>query len=131
MLSSANRGSTRSTLAAVFAEPVRSFIRWRDVEPLLESLGALRWNPAEVQRVHISLNAGSTPAFTGRIPAPIQTECCHQIDSPVSRGSGDEPMTMQATFTTAPAQGWHNGRAEYDAGVDDLFRRRTGWESVA
>jgi HicA toxin of bacterial toxin-antitoxin, len=45
----------QKTLAAIFAEPVRSNIPWRDIEALLQALGA-EISEGEGSRVRIALN---------------------------------------------------------------------------
>ena len=61
-------GKHEKTLAAIRAEPVRSNIRWRDVEALLESLGASVESRGG-SRVHISLN-GIDASFHRPHPSP-------------------------------------------------------------
>jgi HicA toxin of bacterial toxin-antitoxin, len=45
----------QKTLAAIFAEPVRSNIAWRDIETMLEAVGA-EITEGEGSRVRIALN---------------------------------------------------------------------------
>ena len=45
----------RSTLQAVFADPVRSNIAWRDIEAMLEAVGA-EVTEGQGSRVRIALN---------------------------------------------------------------------------
>ncbi|HEY3966843.1 MAG TPA: type II toxin-antitoxin system HicA family toxin [Planctomycetaceae bacterium] len=45
----------RTTLQAVFADPVKSNIAWRDIEAMLEAVGA-EITEGEGSRVRISLN---------------------------------------------------------------------------
>ncbi len=45
----------QKTLEAIFADPVRSNIAWRDIEALLQSLGA-EISEGEGSRVRIALN---------------------------------------------------------------------------
>ncbi|MBI1900777.1 MAG: type II toxin-antitoxin system HicA family toxin [Planctomycetia bacterium] len=49
------RKKHRNTLQAVFADPVRSNIAWRDIEALLEAAGA-EVTAGEGSRVRIALN---------------------------------------------------------------------------
>ncbi len=45
----------RNTLQAVFADPLRANIAWRDIEAMLEAVGA-EVNEGEGSRVRIALN---------------------------------------------------------------------------
>lgn len=56
------------TLIAIFADPVRSSIRWRDIEALFKSLGATVEERAG-SRVHVVLN-GIDASFHRPHPSP-------------------------------------------------------------
>ena len=56
------------TLIAIFADPVRSSIRWRDIEALFKSLGAAVEERAG-SRVHVVLN-GIDASFHRPHPSP-------------------------------------------------------------
>jgi HicA-like toxin of HicAB toxin-antitoxin system len=56
------------TKAAIFAEPVRATIKWRDIESLLKSLGA-EITQGEGSRVRVALN-GCKSVFHRPHPSP-------------------------------------------------------------
>jgi len=58
----------RKTLAAIFAEPVKSGVRWRDIEALFAALGATI-EQGRGSRVRISLN-GADADFHRPHPRP-------------------------------------------------------------
>ncbi|HFD80985.1 MAG TPA: type II toxin-antitoxin system HicA family toxin [Gammaproteobacteria bacterium] len=61
-------------LAAVFHEPVSANIHWRDVESLLQHLGA-RIDPAHGARMHVELNGVS-----GTLHRPHHSGVCGKQD---------------------------------------------------
>ncbi len=64
-------GRHQKTLAAVFANPVRADVKWRNVESLLASLGAIQTQGAG-SRVHFDLNGGRS-SCTDRTRGPRST----------------------------------------------------------
>jgi hypothetical protein len=58
-----------ATLAAIFADPVRSGVKWREIESLLLALGAVL-SEGEGSRVRISLN-GVRAVFHRPHPRPV------------------------------------------------------------
>lgn len=61
-------GKHGKTLTAIFADPIRAGIKWRDIEALLESLGATI-EERSGSRIHVTLR-GTDAAFHRPHPSP-------------------------------------------------------------
>jgi hypothetical protein len=68
MVSFAMNAAHRKTLAAIFAQPVRSGVRWRDIEALFAALGA-EMSEGRGSRVRVLLN-GAEAVFHRPHPQP-------------------------------------------------------------
>jgi hypothetical protein len=62
----------RKTLAAIFADPVKSDLRWKAVESLLVALGA-KIKEGRGSRIVVELNGTQRRYSTGRIPGQRRT----------------------------------------------------------
>jgi hypothetical protein len=61
-------GKHEKTLAAIFADPIRAGLKWRDIEALLNSLGATI-EERSGSRIHVTLN-GIDAGFHRPHPSP-------------------------------------------------------------
>lgn len=83
------KGKHRTTLEAVFAEPVRSSISWCDIEALLVAAGA-EISEGRGSRVRVALN-GVRAVF--HRPHPQKETDKGEVDTALSRRSRDQAMT--------------------------------------
>ena len=81
----------QDTLQAVFADPVRSNIAWRDIEAMLEATGA-EVTEGEGPRVRIALN-GLRAVFHRPHPQERNRQGIRPLDAPISnRGRSNTMM---------------------------------------
>jgi hypothetical protein len=82
-------GKKEDTLAAVFADPVRANLRWRDIESMLKGYGATV-SEREGSRVAVVLN-GVVAVFHRPHPSPMASRTQVRSVRQFLRGAGVVP----------------------------------------
>jgi hypothetical protein len=89
MVSIRMHGKHRNTLSAIFADPVKSDVRWEDIEALLIACGGAI-SQGRGSRVHVSLN-GVDAVFHRPHPRPVTDKGALKSVRRLLREAGIEP----------------------------------------